>query len=163
MNLRIDDLQKIQNDLDTRIFELHKTSRSETMNDRILALLVELGEFANETRSFKYWSTKKKVNEKEMFEEFSDVLHFTLSLGIDIEFDEEVVSYESSELILTDLFRDMYTKVINFYTESSYINYEKMIVAMCQLADKVGLNAEKMREMYFFKNKINHERQDNNY
>ena len=41
MKIKISDLQKIQNELDSRIFEKHNTTRQETRNDRILALLVE--------------------------------------------------------------------------------------------------------------------------
>ncbi len=163
MLLKIDDLQEIQGSLDARIFELHSTNREKTREDRVLALLVELGELANETRSFKYWSLNKEINEAEMFEEFSDVLHFALSLGIDIEFNEEVIKYQESKVGAADMFRKMYQDVILFQKEATLDNYEALMVTMCELADKIGLSSEKMREMYFFKNKINHERQDNNY
>ena len=53
MKLRIDDLIPYQSELDERIFELHDTDRPTTMQSRLLALLVEMGEFANETRCFK--------------------------------------------------------------------------------------------------------------
>lgn len=164
MLLKIDDLQEIQADLDARIFELHATSRENTRDDRVLALLVELGEFANETRSFKYWSLNKEINEDEMFEEFSDVLHFALSLGIDIQFNQVAIKYEASHLSKTaDIFRVMYQEIITFQKEGTLANYETMMVRMCQLAHKVGLSAEKMRAMYFYKNEINHARQDNEY
>lgn len=163
MILKIDDLQEIQEDLDARIFDLHKTSRDETREDRVLALLVELGELANETRSFKYWSLNKEINEEEMFEEFSDVLHFALSLGIDIRFNKTTIKYHASHYKVADLFRYMYQDIISFQTDATLAKYEKMMITMCQLADSIGLSCEKMREMYFFKNKINHSRQDNNY
>ena len=163
MLLKIDDLQEIQESLDARIFELHSTNREATREDRVLALLVELGELANETRSFKYWSLNKKINEEEMFEEFSDVLHFALSLGIDIKFNQVAIRYSESVYVTADLFRHMYQDVILFQKEATLDNYEAMMVTMCELADKIGLSSDKMREMYFFKNKINHERQDNNY
>lgn len=163
MLLKINDLQNIQEELDSRIFELHETSREKTREDRILALLVELGEFANETRSFKYWSLNKKINEEEMFEEFSDVLHFALSLGIDIKFNQSSIKYNESDYNTAEIFRHMYQDIIKFQKEDSTENYESMMITMCQLAYKVGLSSDKMREMYFFKNKINHERQDNKY
>ena len=163
MILKIDDLQEIQEKLDARIFDLHKTSREETREDRVLALLVELGELANENRSFKYLSVNKKINQEEMFEEFSDVLHFALSLGLDIQFNQVAIKYTESGYETADLFRFMYQDVILFQKEASLDNYEKMMVTLCKLAYKIGLNSEKMREMYFFKNEINHSRQDNNY
>lgn len=163
MQLKIDDLQEIQEKLDARIFELHKTSRKETREDRVLALLVELGELANETRSFKYWSLNKEVNQEEMFEEFSDVLHFALSLGIDINYNQASINYEPSPNLLSDLFRKMYQKVLEFQSKATLMHYESMMHCLCQLADKIGLSNEKMRAMYFFKNEINHARQDNQY
>lgn len=163
MKLQIDDLQKIQNDLDSRIFELHNTSRKDTREDRLLALLVELGELANETRSFKYWSLNKKVNVDDMFEEFSDVLHFALSLGIDIDYDKAFIEYESLDMKTADMFRKMYQDVLKFQMDDREENYTAMMVTMCQLADNIGLSSDKMREMYFYKNKKNHERQDNEY
>jgi dimeric dUTPase (all-alpha-NTP-PPase superfamily) len=43
-----------QHDLDRDIFLKHNTNYSDTFVERKLALLVELGELANEVRSFKY-------------------------------------------------------------------------------------------------------------
>ncbi|MBS3991052.1 MAG: dUTP diphosphatase, partial [Erysipelothrix sp.] len=45
-----------QRELDERIFSTHQTNRENTRIDRTLALCVELSEFVNETRCFKYWS-----------------------------------------------------------------------------------------------------------
>ncbi|CAM3670717.1 dUTP diphosphatase [Erysipelothrix urinaevulpis] len=163
MELKIDDLQKIQDQLDQRIFDLHKTSRSATREDRVLALLVELGELANETRCFKYWSLNKTINEAEMFEEFSDVLHFALSLGIDIKFNEAVIEFEKSNLSTADIFRKFYQEVIQFQQDNHKDSYRLLMITLGQLADNIGLTSETMREMYFYKNKKNHERQDNEY
>ena len=68
MKLKIVDLIPYQNDLDERIFELHETDRPSTMQSRVLALLAEVGEFANETRCFKFWSVKGP-SEKEVLAE----------------------------------------------------------------------------------------------
>jgi dimeric dUTPase (all-alpha-NTP-PPase superfamily) len=47
------------------------------------ALLVELGEFANETRCFKFWSLKPaSPKEVVILDEYADGMHFFLSLGI---------------------------------------------------------------------------------
>ena len=123
MKIRIDDLQQIQNTLDSRIFEIHNTSREETRNDRILALLVEAGELANETRCFKYWSLKKPSSNDLIFEEFSDVVHFSLSLGIDLKFDESEIEYAGSSATLNDQFHELYESIHLFSKSNTVEDY----------------------------------------
>lgn len=163
MKIKISDLQKIQNELDSRIFDKHKTSRQETRNDRILALLVEAGELANETRCFKYWSVKNASDKALIFEEFSDVLHFSLSLGIDIDFDEDIIEYDESELSLNEQFMLLFKRIHNFQKFNSKDSYVDLMQTVFELAQSLGMNESMIREMYLMKNEKNHQRQDNNY
>lgn len=163
MQIYIQDLMKIQNELDTRIFTIHQTSRSQTRNDRILALLVEVGELANETRCFKYWSTKKASADEVIFEEFSDVVHFALSLGIDLDFKDEEVHFEKSSLSLNDQFHRVYACIHQFSKSQEKEDYVHMMQTIFTLADSLGLDAEGIRERYLLKNKKNHQRQDDHY
>lgn len=163
LKIQINDLQKIQNELDSRIFELHNTSRTKTRNDRVLALLVEAGELANETRCFKYWSLKKASDDAVVFEEFSDVLHFSLSLGIDIKFNETHITYEVSDLSLNDQFHGLYHAILAFSKSSSAEDYIVLMKTIFALAHTLGMNETDIRDMYFMKNEKNHKRQDNQY
>lgn len=43
-----------------------------------LELLVEFGELANETRCFKFWSTKQSGNKEKILEEYIDCLFMIL-------------------------------------------------------------------------------------
>lgn len=70
-----------QSFLDKRISEYESTKN--TWDSKILALLVEIGELANEIPYFKYWKRKKKFNYSKITEEYADVLHFLLSLAND--------------------------------------------------------------------------------
>lgn len=163
MELRIRDLALIQDELDRRIFELHQTTREKTRDDRILALLVEVGELANETRCFKYWSLKAPSSDDIVFEEFSDVLHFVLSLGLDLGYAGDRIDFEVSEERLNTLFHHMYQAIYEFSRSNTVEDYEKLLNVMCILAYKLGMSPEAMREMYLLKNKKNHQRQDNSY
>lgn len=163
MQIKIDDLMKIQDELDSRIFEIHKTSRPATKRDRILALLVELGELANETRCFKYWSVKDASSNDVVFEEFSDVLHFSLSLGVDLAYEEEFINYEIKDISLNDMFHQLYESVIAFSLNGTIDAYEKMMSNVFLLAHLIGMNEKDIRDMYFMKNEKNHQRQDTNY
>ncbi|TFG83378.1 MAG: dUTPase, partial [Erysipelotrichales bacterium] len=84
MRLKIDELRVLQGELDERIFTQHNTSRTATRIDRCLALCVEIGELANETRCFKYWSVRPPSQKDVLLEELEDSIHFLLSLGIDL-------------------------------------------------------------------------------
>ena len=56
------------------------------LRDRILALSVEVGEFANATRCFKYWSNKPSESKERLLDEYADILHFMLSVANTIGF-----------------------------------------------------------------------------
>src|SRR5690606_16902042 len=94
-----------------KLFEMQKVLRDridynepDRFNKLILALLVEIGECANEWRGFKFWSTDQKPRTKEyltnyteqdsilgpgaqwrnpLLEEYVDGLHFVLEIGIE--------------------------------------------------------------------------------
>src|SRR5690625_1795201 len=59
------DLQKLfkaQRELDNRIVKEKELEGQDLLDKKILALLVELGELANEWRGFKFWSDNQKPN-----------------------------------------------------------------------------------------------------
>lgn len=163
MKLRIDDLREIQEELDARIFTLHETTREATFADRILALLVETGELANETRCFKYWSLKPPASNDLIFEEFSDIVHFVLSLGIDIGFEETDIDFEPSGVLINDQFHAMYRAVLTFSEDKNRSAYTHLLKTMCDLSHALGMDQATIRRMYLYKNEKNHQRQDEKY
>lgn len=60
--------------LDQKFDELYDNYKQETIEKNILELLVEIGELANETRCFKYWSTKGPSPKKIVIDEYADCL-----------------------------------------------------------------------------------------
>lgn len=79
-------LQKLfeaQAELDAFIEQQHPTQPGENrLEKKVLALLVELGECANEWRGFKFWSNDQKANELEWVDEDCKSCKGT---GIDVE------------------------------------------------------------------------------
>ena len=78
----LDDLYPLQKELDEDSAQRHNGSYESTKDKRLLALLVEFGEFANETRCFKYWSLKPMSEKEVVLDEYADAMHCFLSLGI---------------------------------------------------------------------------------
>lgn len=55
----------------------------------LLGLVVEVSELANATRCFKFWSRKGSAPWKEVREEYVDVLHLFLSVGLQLGYSAE--------------------------------------------------------------------------
>ena len=165
MTVEIDltSLIKEQFQLDTAIQNNHNVTYSDTYEERKLALLVELGEFANTTRCFKFWSNKGPDIKERVLDEAADCLHFYLSLMIcDNDGEIEGNWKKSFELIdgkvgnkkLTNLFR----KVIEIESEnlSSFKEFLNIIYGL-------GYRWSDLEDAYYKKLKVNYDRQDNNY
>ena len=67
--MNLEKLFQMQKELDARILAEHPIQEGENrLAKKILALLVELGELANEWRGFKYWSNDQKPKTEELGE-----------------------------------------------------------------------------------------------
>ena len=149
--------------LDETIAKNHHVSYETTRSPRTLALLVEIGEFANTTRSFKYWSNKGMEEKDVVLDEYADGLHFFLSLGIDIKTKKEV--YEISKPVnnLTDQFHLVYRLICNFKDEASDDNYIKAFNEFLNILPLIGYTWKDLEEAYYKKLGTNYHRQETNY
>ena len=73
--INLEKLYKLQAELDDEIARNHNVSYASTHEKRLLALTVELGELANETRCFKYWSLKPASPKEIVMDEYADGIH----------------------------------------------------------------------------------------
>lgn len=86
---KLEDLWVKQVCFDEMTFTRNNTDRKSTRRDRYLALMVELGEILKEDECYKYWKSSKHTLDNKEYrekakEEFADLLHFVMSIGIDI-------------------------------------------------------------------------------
>lgn len=90
----LDNLYDAQQKLDTYIFFKNgiDIEHSKVLEDILLGMLVEVSELANTTRCFKHWSKKGADPREKQLEEYTDVLHFFLTLGNILGFSHEEVS-----------------------------------------------------------------------
>lgn len=159
----INELYTIQEQLNNRIVKEHNLENKDLRDDRFMALLVELGELANETRSFKYWSLKKPSPKSVIIEEFSDVLHFLLTIGLDLEKPRLSFYDRESDKNLTELFLSMYNDINIIRTLKSKFVYIRLYNTFMLIGEKLGFSEQDIYESYLEKNKINHKRQDHGY
>jgi len=156
-------LYEIQKQLDDRIHNEHGLKDKNLIPSKILALQVELGELANETRCFKFWSNKGPSPKDVVLEEYVDCLHFILSIGIDNGLTNISLKQINNSGDLIEQFQNMFIRIITFQYEPTLENYEKLFNHFLLLGKKLDFKEEEIFESYLEKNKINHKRQDEGY
>ena len=159
----LSELFKAQARLDETIAKNHNVSYATTRSPRTLALLVEIGEFANTTRCFKYWSNKGSEAKDVVLDEYADGLHFFLSLGIDIKTTKEVYEISKPDNNLTDQFHLVYRLIADFKDDASEVNYIKAFSSFLNILPLVGYTWKDLEEAYYKKLGTNYVRQETNY
>lgn len=156
-------LFKMQNKLDRYIETNHNLANKDLFSEKCLALLVELGELANETRCFKFWSKKPSSARTTILEEYVDGVHFIMSLGIDQGFKFESQPLLKSGDPLTEIFLNVFEACILLKQQPSQQNYEHLFLNYLQLGIEMDITEMEIKEAYKSKNKVNYNRQDEGY
>lgn len=163
--MQLEKLFSMQRALDLHIEEKHALQNEDLFNRKVLALLVELGELANETRCFKFWSIKPSSEKSVVLEEFVDGVHFILSLGLECGFQDLEYKFdtEPSTVSTTEQFLLIYEKVDKFKHSKNELDFKNVLESYLQLGALLGITYEEMEKAYFSKNEVNYQRQQNNY
>ena len=173
-------LFKIQRELDQTIEEKHGLTDQNLVPYKLLAFQVELGELANETRCFKFWSKKPASSREVILEEYVDGLHFLMSLGLDSHYEinasfwqqvEDIKTIQEVELAQhitnnerqTAAFQAVFKELAYFGEKESLDCYLRLFTSFLSLGKVLGFNLEEMVEAYLEKNKINYVRQEQGY
>lgn len=161
MNLK--KLYELQKNLDDRIREQHNLQGVSLLSKKTLALNVEVGELANETRCFKYWSDKKPAGTEKILEEYVDCLHFILAIGIEKEYDDTFIELKGTDYDITEQFLTIYIDINDFMVCSSKDHYITLFEDFLSLGKTLGFSEEEIEDAYVKKDIINHKRQDEGY
>lgn len=169
-----------------KLFETQKVLRNrigynkqDRYNKLVLALLVELGECANEWRGFKFWSQDQTprthkargpyVNIEDadfynpLLEEYVDCLHFIIEIGIELDVDINLVKQEiADEPFYRQSLTDHFNTVFNLAAKP-FNQYELLFNAFVGLGEYLGFEWREIEQAYFEKNAINHQRQEVGY
>ena len=104
--LRVYEENKI---LDEIFHNLYDNFSKDTIEKNILELLVEIGELANETRCFKYWSKKGPSAKKIILDEYADcflmALYFCNMKNITLDEKYENVNINDAVIQFKELYR----------------------------------------------------------
>ncbi|TFJ93931.1 dUTP diphosphatase [Lentibacillus salicampi] len=152
-----------QKQLDAYIESQHDLSDKDLFREKYLALLVELGELANETRCFKFWSVKPRSKPSVILEEYVDGIHFILSLGLEKGYRYPTDAVNAIETDETGQFNRVYDHCTVFYHEPTEEHYHQLFESYLQLGVLLGFDEQGVKDAYLQKNEVNYERQDQGY
>ncbi|MEG0260913.1 MAG: dUTP diphosphatase [Lysinibacillus sp.] len=161
MNLQ--KLFEMQKGLDAFIEKTQNIER-DVFKEKGMALMVELAELANETRCFKFWSTKGPSERAVILEEYVDSIHFILSLGLM----KGYTSMEKWPVIeekrdLTELFLTTQSEILSFVNKPTEDLYLKVWQCYGLIAYNLDFTFEDVVTAYIAKNEENYNRQRSGY
>ena len=163
MKVNLEELYSLQGELDKDIALRHNVSYKTTHSRRLLALMVELGELANETRCFKYWSNKAPSPKEIVMDEYADGLHFLLSLGIPLKTTKFEYELSKNKEDLTNQFHKMYALGNALIEHYDLENYIKAMQYYLNMALSIDMDDKDIINSYKAKLAVNHKRQETNY
>lgn len=153
----------MQAELDSYIIDNHDLKERNVFNEKYLAFLVELGELANETRCFKYWSTKKPSEKEIILAEYVDGIHFLLSIGLERGYRYHGTENVEREIDKTNQFNSVFTAAAIFKQNPTSELYENLFQEYIVLGQVLDLTEEEINQAYLKKNELNYQRQDTGY
>src|SRR5699024_10718845 len=153
----------MQKKLDNYILAQHNLKDENVFDKKVLALLVEIGELANETRCFKYWSLKPPSKKEVILEEYVDGIHFILSVGLELGLDNYEPTNEEVGEYMKTIFNLVYQTITYLRIDQSISSYKMVFHTYLMLGDELGFSANDIKKAYYEKNKVNFERQDQGY
>ncbi|MEC2338587.1 dUTP diphosphatase [Bacillus subtilis] len=178
---------EMQKALDERIIKEKGLEGQDLLPNLILALQVELAECANEWRGFKHWSndrepricvidkkgqTAKEYYKNPLLEEYVDCLHFILSIGNRLGWnDTDTIDDVVVQHLISDKGFDTaktFSCLLSIAYGFHFSNVEKrtyisLFTTFFELGNKLGFKWEQIEAAYMEKNAVNHQRQQEGY
>lgn len=163
MMIELKPLINEQAKLDAHIQSQHQVTYANTRDKRILALLVEIGEMINETKTFKFWSKKPSAEKPIILDEYADGLHFLLSLSIEVQSQKTNYEIQPLQVTLTQATILVFQHVSELSKHWHVKHLESAFQAYLNLIPLLGFTADDVVQAYFKKLGVNYTRQQNAY
>ena len=150
-NKRLDNIFKEKYQSDNKLYEKNE-----------IELLVEIGEFINETKVFKYWSTKEK-NKVKVLDEYADVITMILTFYHECNMDlkDYLIEIEETDLLL--LFQEIYKLALNFLEHDSEKDLENLFKYVIYIGTLLNLKEDEVLDAIKNKHEVIEERLNSDY
>ena len=165
MKINLSKLFDQQSKFDRYIHKKHNLTYKKIFFETKLALFVELAELANEVKSFKFWSIKGSGPKEKILEEYSDGLHFIISLCLAKKVNPFFNINEKNKISPTK--KEITTKFLALFKLihklKSKNSLRKWFIKYLNFGFYLGFSLKEILKGYAEKNKINYQRQKNKY
>lgn len=174
-----------------KIINQHNLQDQDLMPGLILAFQVELGELANEQRSWKHWSMDKEPRTHKvtypyqtgkffhgptvrtsnpLLEEYADGLSFILEIGLELSeewlIDEDYPIYwitTGDTQSIIEQFQTVYREIADFSRDYDVMTYSELVSQYLGLGKMLGFHWVEIELAYISKREINLKRQEEGY
>ncbi|MCU4116918.1 dUTP diphosphatase [Mycoplasma zalophi] len=158
-------LQKVfdlQRDLDESFSKNISPNETNLQLKVIIALIVEISEFANEVQEFKYWKVHKNINQAALLEEYADGIHFLSSMCVAHNVDSNIEPIKLYDNFSQQL-AEVYKAATILFTELNAKTLKHAYSLYLGLALTIGLTEDEILDSFYKKNEINFQRAKNKY
>ena len=152
----LEEVYKKNNKLDDIFIEQFSKKDKDMYKKNKLELLVEIGEFANETKCFKYW-TNKAPNRDLVLEEFADCIIMTLCLYNYKNLVLEDLEYNKKEDV-NDNIAYLYKLGSNFYFNDDKDTLKEILFNLINVASLLNITKDEIVEASLKKIKLDTKR-----
>ena len=152
---------KVNQELD-KVFDEKYSSDKDYYNKNCIALLVELGEFINETKCFKYWSIKKPDMDN-VLEEYADCITMCLSFftHLNVKFDNIPKHSDINDIFI--LINEIFKDATNMINNGSGELIKKIFSNLLYLGELLNLDKNDIYNACYKKMNIIDERLNSDY
>ena len=149
-NKRLDKIFIDKYQSDTKLFEKN-----------CIELLVEISEFVNETKVFKYWSVKTP-NKDKMLEEYADVITMILTFS-ELKNMKIKEKYKSYDMNLLDIIHELYSYSVKLRDDFNELIIEEIFSLVLDFGKKLNFSENDIIEAIKNKQKIIENRLNSDY
>lgn len=159
----LEKIYKRNKELDEVFISKYENKEPYYLEKNCLAFLIELGEFVNETKCFKYWTVKKPKRES-VLEEYADCITMILTLfstlNMDLKLDLEK-HYDSDNVLF--VINYLYQQGSKLMTKISEELLRDIMVNLLYVAELLDFEEEEIIEALHKKQAIIEERLNSEY
>ena len=152
---------KVNQKLD-KVFDEKYSSDKDYYNKNCIALLVELGEFINETKCFKYWSIKTP-NMDNVLEEYADCITMCLSFftHLNTKLENIPMHYDTNDIFI--LVNEIFKDATNMMDNGNSDLIKKIFSNLLYLGELLNLDKQDIYNACYKKMNIIDERLNSDY
>lgn len=159
--IRLNQMFESKREFDRLVFERSGETYQSTRKSRSIALFVEMGESLQELQHlWKFWKQNHKVVQFQMMDELADVLHFIISIGVDLDVDP----IHDAMIKHTDVMDQIEALIRRTpFTNDGSFDWWNTLALYRGLLDHLNIDWPTIQKQYWRKDRVNIDRQKRDY